>query len=383
MRFEVAVFEEFGNGDLRLCRRGASADVFHVQHPLQVTARCNPTDAQTGRQGFRERAAKEYAAIFVKGLDRARARVAVGQFAIHVVFDDRHIKALGQGQQRAFAGFRHDVAQGVVAVWCQLDDLDRPLLQGQFQCFEADAGERVCWYFQGLHTQALKGLHGTVEAWRVDCDDIPRFANGMNTGGQRFMAARSDDDIFGVELAAGIQRQTGDLLAQFHTAKDVVVIQSGHILATTDPCKTAQQGFQGRRQYIRHASAHLYDIFAGDCANQFQYLVPLGDFYRSLRRAADLGQGWQLAPGGHKVAGFGLGHRQAVIFQQAIGLLNGAQADPVFHTQGPYGRQAIAGAIEALLYASAQHFGEIDVESHGGRSRGTITDTQKIQDSAT
>ncbi len=289
---------------------------------------------------------------------------------------------MGQGQQCAFAGFRHDVAQGVVAVRRQLDDLDRPLFQGQFQCFEADTGERVCGDFQGLHAEALKGLHGTVEAWRVDCDDIPRFANSMNTGGQCLMATGSDDDIFGVELAAGIKRQTRDLLAQFHTAKDVVVIQSGHILATTDPCEAAQQGFEGRRQYIRHAPAHLYDIFAGDCANQFQHLVPLRDFYRPLGRAADFGQGRQLTPDRHKVAGFGLGHRQAVVFQQAIGLLNGAQADPVFHTQSPYRGQAIAGAVEALLYASAQHFGEIDVEGHGGRSRWTITDTQKIQDSA-
>ncbi|GGL35758.1 hypothetical protein GCM10009091_17230 [Pseudomonas brenneri] len=54
----------------------------------------------------------------------------------------------------------------------------------------------------------------------------------------------------------------------------------------------------------------------------------------------------------------------------------------MFHAQSTYRGQAIAGAIEALFDAGTQQFGEVDVEGHGGRSRGTSTDEGKIQDSA-
>ncbi|MNL46755.1 hypothetical protein D3C87_1694960 [compost metagenome] len=52
MRFEVTTLEEFGDGDLRLRCGRAGADVFHVQHPFQISPRCDPANAQARRQGF-------------------------------------------------------------------------------------------------------------------------------------------------------------------------------------------------------------------------------------------------------------------------------------------------------------------------------------------
>ena len=176
-----------------------------MQHPLQIASRCDPTNAQAGRQSFGERAAQQHTAVFIEGFDGARAWVAVGQLAIHIVFDNRHVKALGQGQQGAFARFRHDVAQGVVAVWGELDDFDRPLFQRQFQGLQADAGERVGGDFQGFHAQALEGLHGAVEAGRIHRDDIAGLTNGVNAGGEGFVATGGDHDVFGAQLAAGVQ----------------------------------------------------------------------------------------------------------------------------------------------------------------------------------
>ncbi len=57
----------------------------------------------------------------------------------------------------------------------------------------------------------------------------------------------------------------------------------------------------------------------------------------------------------HEVAGLGLGHRQAAVFQHPIRLLHRAQADPVFHAQGPYRGQPVAGAIEALFDTRASN----------------------------
>nr|GFD18760.1 hypothetical protein [Tanacetum cinerariifolium] len=59
VRLVMPGLKKFGNRQLRLGRGGAGADVFHVQHTVEVAARCNPADPQAGRQGFRERAAKQ------------------------------------------------------------------------------------------------------------------------------------------------------------------------------------------------------------------------------------------------------------------------------------------------------------------------------------
>ncbi|MCY1173823.1 hypothetical protein D9M73_140010 [compost metagenome] len=204
VRFEVAAFKKFGDGYLGLRRGRTGADVFHVQHPFQIAAGRDPADAQARRQGLGKRTAQQDATVLVEGLDRARARIGVGQFAIHIVLDDRHVKPLRKHQQRAFARLRHDVAQRVVAVGGQLYDLDRPLFQGQFQRFEADAGQWIGGDFQGLHAQALEGLHRAVKARRVHRHNVSRFADRPNAGGQRFVATGGHYQVAGTQLAAGI-----------------------------------------------------------------------------------------------------------------------------------------------------------------------------------
>ncbi|MNE62088.1 hypothetical protein D3C80_1573490 [compost metagenome] len=148
-----------------------------MQHPLQVTPRRYPADAQAGCQGLGKRTAQQYTAVVVERLEGARARVGVGQVAVHIVFEYGHVIALGQAQQSLLARLGHDVAQRVVAAWGDLNELDRPLLQGQLQRLQADAGDRVGGDFQRFHAQALEGLHGAVEAGRVDRDDVAWLAD--------------------------------------------------------------------------------------------------------------------------------------------------------------------------------------------------------------
>ncbi|MNH19787.1 hypothetical protein D3C79_795350 [compost metagenome] len=180
MGLVVPAGDEVGNGQLRLAGRAAGADVLHVQHPLQVTPGRHPAYPQAGGEGLGERTAKQHAAVVVKRLEGAWARVGVGQVAVYIIFEDRHVVALGQAQQGLLAGLGHDVAERVVAAGGDLDELDRPLLQGQFQRLQADAGDRVGGDFQGFHAQALEGLHGAVEAGGVDRDDIARLAHRAN-----------------------------------------------------------------------------------------------------------------------------------------------------------------------------------------------------------
>ncbi|MNF55692.1 hypothetical protein D3C84_371640 [compost metagenome] len=183
VRLVVAGLEVFRQGQLRQLRGGAGAHVFHVQHAIEVAPGGDPADAQAGRQGLGKGTAEQHAPVFVIGLDAARTRVAVGQLAVDVVLDDRHVVALRQGEQGAFIGVRHDVAERVVAGRRQLDGLDRPLFEGQLQGLQADPGERVGGQFQRLHAEAFQRLHDPVEARRVDRNYVAGLAGRADRGG--------------------------------------------------------------------------------------------------------------------------------------------------------------------------------------------------------
>ena len=152
-----------------------------MQHPLQITARRDPAYPQARGQGLGERAAQQHPTVIVERLDGPRARVGVGQLTVDIVFDNGHVKALGQGHQGPFARLGHDVAQRIVATGGDLDCLDRPLLQRQLQRIQADAGQRVGGYLQRLHAQPFEGLHGAVKARRIDRHNISRLTHRPNT----------------------------------------------------------------------------------------------------------------------------------------------------------------------------------------------------------
>ncbi|MNP08248.1 hypothetical protein D3C76_1003080 [compost metagenome] len=173
-----------------------------MQHPFQIAPGRDPADAQARGQGLGKRTAQQHAAVLVEGFDRAWARIGIGQFAIHIVFDDRHVETLCERQQRAFARLRHDVAQRVVAVGGQLYGLDRPLFQCQFQGIQADPGKRVGGDLQGFHAQPLEGLHGAVKTRRVHRDNVPGCTDRPNTGGQRFVATGGHHQVARPQLAA-------------------------------------------------------------------------------------------------------------------------------------------------------------------------------------
>ncbi|MNP29302.1 hypothetical protein D3C76_1223210 [compost metagenome] len=99
------------------------------------------------------------------------------------------------------------------------------------------------------------------------------------------MAASRYHQVAGGQLAAGIEHQPGDLLAQFQIAVDVVVIQAGHVLSAAELRQAAQQRLEGRRCDVWHAATQLHHILARHRTDQLQHLVPLGNVYRPLSRA--------------------------------------------------------------------------------------------------
>ncbi|MNJ31401.1 hypothetical protein D3C77_260370 [compost metagenome] len=179
------------------------------------------------------------------------------------------------------------------------------------------------------------------------------------------MATGGDHQVGRAEAAAGVEHQPGDLFAQGQGAGNGVVVQAGHVLAAAELGQAAQQGFERRAVDVGHAAAQLHHILARYAADQLDDLFPLGNFHRPLRRPAYRGQGWQATVCGYEVAGLGAWRGQAIVFQQAIGLLHGAQADAMLHAQGAYRRQAVARAVQALFDAGAEQLGKVDIEGHG------------------
>ncbi|MNH14773.1 hypothetical protein D3C79_743710 [compost metagenome] len=179
------------------------------------------------------------------------------------------------------------------------------------------------------------------------------------------MAAGGDHQVGRAQAAAGVQRQAGDLLAQGQVAMDVVVVEAGHVLAPAQLGEAAQQRLEGRAVDVGHAAPQLHHILARGTADQFQHLFPLGYVHGALGRAADGGQGREVAAFADEIAGFGPRRDHAAVFEHAVGLLHGAQADPVLHAQGTHRGQALAGAIQALFDTGAEQLGEVEVKRHG------------------
>ena len=119
--------------------------VLHVQQFVVITTGHHPTHAQTGGDGFGKRTAEYYAAVAVPGVDRARAWVLRCQFAIHIVFKNNDVVALGEGEHCPLTRIRHNESERVVAVGNQQHTFDRPLIQRQLQRFNADPGIRIGW----------------------------------------------------------------------------------------------------------------------------------------------------------------------------------------------------------------------------------------------
>ena len=190
-----------------------------MHHPIVIATGGNPAHAQAWRHGFGKGVAQQHPAIDVERVNRAGARVLVRQLAVDIIFKNNNIVALGQRQQLAFTGLRHDKTERIVAVGHHNHPFDRPLLQGQLQRFNADPGLGIGGDLDGFDTESPQHLHRAVERGRFKGHDIARLADRQQRQGERAMASAGDDQIVGGHDRSGIQHQPCDLLAQFPTPR--------------------------------------------------------------------------------------------------------------------------------------------------------------------
>src|SRR5690606_41722515 len=113
-----------------------------------------------------------------------------------------------------------------------------------------------------------------------------------------------------------------------------------------------------------HAPAQLDRLAVALQVEQVLDLTPVRYIDRPQIGLAHTGQFGRRPGYRHIPAGAGPRFGQARHFQPAIGLLHGPQADAVFAATRPYGRQAAAGFIQALLDAVAEGVGETEITAH-------------------
>ncbi len=274
-----------GDRHLRTRHVKPTRGIFHVHHPVVITARHNPADAQPGGHGFGEGAAQQDAAVDIKRVDGARARVVRRQLAVNIILDDDNIVALGQGQHLAFTRLRHDKPERVITIGHQDHRFNRPLLQGQLQRFDADPGLRIGGDLNRLDIKPTQHLHGAVERRRLHRHNIPRLAHRQQRQRQRPVTAVGDHNLVRRYRRAAVQHQAGDLLAQLLSPLQHVVAQHFSRMVLGDAAHLAPQGFQARLVQIRRTAAKRDHFFIGAGIEEHHHLIPLGHLYRTLDRA--------------------------------------------------------------------------------------------------
>ena len=93
----VTVTDKRRHRHLRARHVEPACGIFHVHHPVVITAWHNPADAQPRCDGFGKRAAQQHAAINVHRVNGARARVFCRQLAVDIIFNNHNVVPLGEG----------------------------------------------------------------------------------------------------------------------------------------------------------------------------------------------------------------------------------------------------------------------------------------------
>ena len=195
-----------GHGDLRQRSVGTALREFqHGDARLPAPAQ-QPAQPHARRQRLVHGCAIDHVAGRVPGLGRGQRCVIVGQRAIGVILDQRHLLAFAQRHQPGFFRVRHHAAQRILEV-------RRPPRrgccrgsEGQVQRLDRQAMLRAGGDFQRAHAQAFQDLQQAEVAGRFHRDRVARPRDRAQRQVQRLDAAMRDDDIIGAGVDAVGQR---------------------------------------------------------------------------------------------------------------------------------------------------------------------------------
>ncbi|MCY1199811.1 hypothetical protein D9M72_112280 [compost metagenome] len=368
---EAAFLQVGGDGGLR-GRRGGQAGGELVAHDLaRVAARGHPAHAIARRQGLGERRTMHHDAVAVEGLGGPRPVLAEIQFAVDVVFDQRHAVPRQEAHERFLFVVRHQAAQGILEGGHEPAGA-RPMPQdGFFQRLQVDAFARVRGHFDGVQVVALQRLQRGVESGGFHDHRVAGLGHGRQAEVQRVEGAVGDDDVVDRHGQAVGQVAQRDGPAQRGVARAQVVDGAPGIQALDrgrhelrQPAVGQQRGAgergaerqhvapQGGVEHLQHVVADVHRMAAGAGAGQ---AVRFGQF--GLRRAQ------------HVVAGTVAGADQPAGLQQVIGLEHRRRAHAAAGAGLPYRRQAVARPQQSRPDRGGDFFCQPFIALHGGSVR--------------
>jgi hypothetical protein len=181
--------------------------------------RAHPAQAQARRQHLVQRCAVDHAAGPVPRLDAARRAVALQQFGVGVILDQRYAVRGAQLDEGPFVGIGHHGTGRVLQVRHHHHGLDAgAVAQGKFQRVQRDAGLRAGGNLKRLQAQAFKHLQQAIKRGRLHRHHIAGLGDGAQRQVQRLDAAMRDQYLVGRQRQAAGERAAGHGFAEHAVA---------------------------------------------------------------------------------------------------------------------------------------------------------------------
>ncbi|KAG1249442.1 hypothetical protein G6F65_019128 [Rhizopus arrhizus] len=160
----AAAFFQIGRDGGLGRRGGGQAGGQLVAHDLaRVAAGRHPAYAIARRQRLRKRRAVHHDAFLVERLGRTWPRFAEVEFAVDVVFDQRHAVLGQQLDQRFLLAVGHQAAQRILERRHQPAGARAVLQDGLLQRLQVDAFARMRRHFDGMQLIAFQRLQRGIE----------------------------------------------------------------------------------------------------------------------------------------------------------------------------------------------------------------------------
>ncbi len=196
--------------------------------------------------------------LAIERFGRFRRVLAVIQFGVDIVFDQRHLVLAEQLDQFLLFRLGHGRAHRVLKTGHAPAGLDRMAFQRLREHAEVDAVARMHRDFHGFELEAFEHLQAGIERRGLDGHQIAGFGHRLQTQVQRFEGAVGDQQFFHRQHQPANHVAQGDLPAQLRVARRHVGDHHARVHLARGAGQRARQPLQreqrraGKRRAERH-----------------------------------------------------------------------------------------------------------------------------------
>ncbi len=361
----AAVLQVVGDGGLGRHRGAQRSHQFQPFDLLRISPGGDPADAVAGGEALGEGTAMHHQPFGIKRLGRFRRLLAVIEFGVDVVLDQRHLVAAQQLDQLLLLRLGHGRAHRVLETGHAPAGLDRVALQGLREHAQVDTVARVHRDLDGFEFQPFQDLQAGIERWRFNGHQVAGFGDRLQAQVQGFQRAVGNQQFFHRQHQAADHVAQGNLAPQLRVARRHVGDDHARVHV---PCGAGQGAGQALQREQGRAGKGRAEGHGGrvlDRVEDRKHQLADVDFGGFIDLAAD----HRLRERTRRVrvdeiAGTRPGADQATAFEQVVGLEYRGGADPVSLAGIAHRRHALARAQDAGANQFSDVFGEFFVAFH-------------------